>query len=326
MRSENKAVLVIIIVLLVISVPASIWGVTYKILQATKKEEVVAPVIKDFYQDGKLNFYAFGTFIGEYTCTNTVYCGWAYETIDDLDYGLDYYFDKTIDEIELINGRYAFIVDTSVKEEYYRSSMIMLYDVTTGTTIDQYAAVKNYTIGMENDTYIVKASNGKWGVIRLGAEGMDTLVPFDYDYIGVQNQLANASSLLVADKFAAIKDGSWLIVDSTGSELSFKGTDAIYQYDNSALIIKDETGGFKLYDFDGNQLLNSIVYKDLKFVDKYIFTFDYYGYFKVVDYTSGTTVSTKNSTISSLGDVTYQINEDGSIDILISGSWVETIK
>ena len=326
MRSENKVVLVIIIILLVISVPASIWGITYKILDATKKEVVEAPVIKDFYEDGQLNFYDFGTLVGTYTCENNVYCGWAYETMDDVDYDLDYYFDKTIDTFNLVNGRYAFIVDTSVKEEYYRSSWIKLYDVTTSSIIDEYVAVKNYTIGMENDTYIVKNGAGKWGVIQLGVAGMDTVVPFEYDYIGVQNQLANASSLLVADKFAAIKDGSWVIVDATGSELSFKISQDIYQYDNGALIVKDEEGKFKLYDYDGNTLLNGVAYKDLKFVNKYVFTFDFYGYFKIADYTTGTIVSTKNPTISSLGDVTYEVNEDGSMDIYISGAFTETVK
>lgn len=324
---ENKASLIVIIVLLVVSVPATIYGFINKI--GTKKESAT-PVVntnQNFYQDGVLNFYDFGTLLGTYNCKNTTgYCGWAYETVDDGDYSLHYYDDTSIDQYTIINSRYAFIVDTNMTDEFFRNAGVILYDILDGKEIATYKAVKNYTIGLENNYFIVENKDGKWGVIELGSTGTNAIIPFEYDFIGVKDNVDNTTSRLVADVFVAQKDSSWYIIDTNGSELSTGFSGQIYLYENNVIAVRSNmNGSVSLYTYDGEVLLNGNYYRDVKFYGKYAATLDTRGMFVLMNYETGEQATRNSYNVSSLEFVTFNTKKDGTIDVYVNNGIAETI-
>ena len=197
MEKGNKGALIIIVILLIVFVPLAFLTATYKFKENKENEKKpVAPSLPEFYENGTLNFIEYNSLIGTYKCNNTNdsgFCGYAYEAIDDDNYVLDYYEDTYLDEVGIINSKYTFLIDTddTYDQNNTDNKEVLLYDIEQGKIIGTYKAVKNYTIGLNGDYFIVKDANDLWGVIKLEDE-IVIVIPFEYEYIGVQNQLANA--------------------------------------------------------------------------------------------------------------------------------------
>lgn len=331
MGNSNKGALIIIIALLVIFVPLSFLTITYKVKESKEKSQI--PVVKtlpDFYENGTLNFVLYNNLIGTYTCNNTNeegYCGWAYETTDDDTYSLDYYEDAYLDELPIVNSRYAFIVDTesSYNQNNIDNDDIYLYDIEEQKVLASYKAVKNYTIGIDGDYFIVKDLNDFWGVIKFDEDSFVQVIPFEYEYIGVENQLANAKEYLDSEIFVALKNSFWYLLDSSGSVLNSPISASIYQYDSN-VIVGLYNNKYSLYNYYGNMLLNSMSYDGMKIIGKYILTLDTYGKYEVINYNTNEVVSTKSLTLSNINDLNYDFNDDGSINIYKGESLIETIK
>lgn len=331
MEKGNKGALIIIIVLLIVFVPLAFLTTTYKFKE--NKEKAQKPVTKalpEFYENGTLNFVLYNSLLGTYTCNNTNdvgYCGWAYETIDDDIYALDYYEDTYLDELPIVNSRFAFIVDTasSYNQNNSDNANIFLYDIKGQEVLASYKAVKNYTIGLDGDYFIVKDLNDLWGVIKLDEDEIVQVAPFEYEYIGVQNQIANAKETLDAEFFVALKNRFWYVLDNTGSVLNSPISAEIYQYDSN-VIVGLYNNKYSLYNYYGNMLLNSTSYDGMKIVGKYILTIDTYGKYEVVNYNTNEVVSTKSLTLESINDINYDFNDDGTINIYKGDSLIETIK
>ena len=331
---ENKAAFYIIIVLLVISIPASLLGIYYKFFAPEEETIVEAPRVKNFFEDGMLNFYEYNELIGTYTCQNpTGYCGYAYETVDDDMYGTNYYYDGSTDLMTLIDSRYAFLVDVEDNPDdvYNRSAEVILYDVREGMELGRYFAVKNYTVGIENSYYIVQNEVGKWGVIQLNPNepNVAEIIPFEYDFIGLQNKIAGMSSLIAAEEFIVKNGNAWFLINENGVTLTSSFINPIYEYDENALIVKASnltTGStYSLYTYDGRKLLNQTDYKQIKIIDKYVAVYDVYGYFLLLDYNTGSQVTSEKKAVASLDDVSFFTNDDGSIDIEVGGVFFETV-
>lgn len=332
--NENKAPLYIIIILLVISIPASFLGVYYKFFAPEDTPTAVGPTTKPFFENGILNFYEYNDLIGTYTCQNpNGYCGYAYETLDDDLYAINYYYDASIDLVTLINGTYAFLVDTEsdFDDPYNRNAEIILYDVKEGMELARYTSVKNYTVGLDNDYYIVQNESGKWGVIRLSttSSGAIEIIPFEYEFIGVQNNIENTSISLSTNEFVVKKENDWLLIDQNNTPLTSGFINPIYEYDSNVLVVRTNsliTGSlYSLYSYDGRKLLNQTDYKQIKMVGKYVAVFDIYGYFLLMDYNTGRQVTINKKAVASLDDVSFYTNDDGSIDIQIDGVFFETV-
>ena len=71
MKKNNIGVLIIMIVLLIIALPAAIYG-TYMHFQ----KDSLSNKNKEFYYEGKLFFYDNDTLLGTYTCKSEN-CGYA---------------------------------------------------------------------------------------------------------------------------------------------------------------------------------------------------------------------------------------------------------
>lgn len=330
MKNGNKGALIIIVILLIVFVPLSFLTITYKVKDNKDKEKKqVKETLPQFYQDGMLNFVEYNSLLGTYKCNNTNdagFCGYAYETIDDDNYVLDYYEDTYLDELGIINSKYTFLIDTDTTydQNNIENKDILLYDIEQGKVISSYKAVKNYTIGLDGNYFIVKDTNNLWGVIKL-EEDLVTVIPFEYDFIGVQNQLANAKDTLDTELFVGYKNNFWYILNNSGTVLSSPLAAGIYEYD-SDVIVGVLNNKYSLYNYYGNMLLNSASYEGMKIIGKYILTLNYFGKYEVINYNTNEVISSKEANIEDISDIKYDFNEDGTINLYKGDTLIETIK
>lgn len=265
MRIRNKKIpFIVYISLLAIILPITVFSIYLHSKGYGSGKTRDTNVNKLFKYEGKLYFYDEGILVGTYTCETTA-CDYAKETIDDNNYVLDYYEDNSIEPITgLYNHRYVFISDTADK--------VILYDALKEEIISEFLAVKNYTIGLENDRFIVKLDNNLWGVIDLSGEFPNRIISYQYNYIGVQNQIINDGLKLESDLFAVYVNNAWKIVNSQEVLLSTDFTEPIFKYDNNSVITK-QNNMYHLYDYSAKKILEKD-YKYANYLDKYFLLVD----------------------------------------------------
>lgn len=326
---NRKAALIVIILLLVISVPCSIFGIVYKYVFLNRPAEIETTKRpnEEFFQNGVLNFYEYGELLGQYTCKNPQgYCGWAYETNDDDTYSLRYYNDNSIDTIFLVSNRYAFILDVEEEKENYKDDNIILYDVLSKKEVGIYKGVKDYSIGINNNYYIVQDENSKWGVIQLTKDGMTETIPFEYDYIGLQEKLDSQSSKIVSNVFAVLKNKEWYLIDLSNSQLSKPVTTPIISYNNDSMIVNYYSKE-SLFNLQGIIQLNGQSYNHIEYVKQYVGYIDNDNNFSVIDYNNDNNLITKDLyPVNNYKDIELRTNDDENIDIYISGEFKETVE
>jgi len=261
---KKKGMLISIIVLLAIFLFFGATGFYFKLTtkENKKREETLEEdknINQEFHFDGKLYFYDQEELLGTYACQSDN-CSYASETIDDANYSLEYYDDNSIDMMKMIQKHYAFIIDGS--EE------IILYDILEEKVITQYKAVKNYTVGIENDLFIVQTADDKWGIITLN-ESFKTLIPTSYDYIGVLNNTTKENKELYADNFVVLNNNKWKIIDINNIALSSELNYPIVSYNGLAIKTKNEEN-FIAYDYSGEIIKGSYRYQIINFLGKYV--------------------------------------------------------
>ena len=312
-RRNKKGVFILIVGLLISFSLLSIAGLSLKFMgygNNQGKEQT-------FYKDGKLHFYKDGKLIGTYTCKNeTNYCDFAYEMIDEIDYNINFYDDQKIDKIGLINDRYVFLIDDFIQsdDEYYRDSSVILYDVVGDYKIREYRAVKNYTLGLENDKFIVQHDDGKWGVITLTSDFLINILGFDYDYIGLVNR-KNSDKQLIADNYIVKTDNSWSIINEKTVELVKNIIFPIVDY-NGKYVITHVGDNYYLHDYDGNMQLSAETFLNLSFTGKYVSVLESNRYFYVYDPETNTELTPKLYVLEDKNYVAL-INKEGKIEITI---------
>ena len=184
----KKSTLITIIVLLVIFLPLAIYG-TY----ASHRGEVeVKNVNKDFYFNGFLYFYdESGKEKGRYECVSTD-CGYVNTIIDDDEYNINYYEDGQEEKLAYSNNDFALIQD---------NAEIFVYSLKLNQRIVTFKAVKDYHAKINGEAIIAQNEEGKWGVLML--PNMTTIIPYEYDFIGLANKLVDGkldiSTLIVKD-------------------------------------------------------------------------------------------------------------------------------
>src|SRR5574344_1095081 len=255
---SKKSVLILIIVLMVIVIPSAIWG-TFNHFASTNVASDTN-VNKSFSYNGKLYFYNNNTLLGTYTCKYSN-CNYATGTIDDTNYNLKYH-KVTPSKIEMINNKYAFLTDNDSA-----SDSVILYDITGNRVAGTFAAVKNYGVGIENNDFILKNSEGLWGVIGLG-DTTSLVIPYSYNYIGLHDIEANNSTSLEADIFAVKDTIGWKLISNQNVDLTKYYNYPIYDYNAKYVALKN-SDLYYLYDYSNN-LIVSFGYKDIKFIGEYV--------------------------------------------------------
>lgn len=265
----NKVIaMVVLLILCIACLGMGITGAVVKfkaLLDSTKPD--TGPVLKDFFQDGKLNFYEGDELIAEYDCQSS-FCGWAYQKIDDVNYALKYYEQEGVKQYtEKIDGRYAFIVDgdPSEDDQYYYLAGVKIYDVQEKKVIGEYNSIKNYGTTLLNNTYIAQDKNGKWGVIDLQDGKVNTDLNFEYDFIGIfyrgTTDDETSEPLKDVSKYVVLQDGGWYVIDSSGSKLTSRIPEPIQGYEGNIVIAGKDT--YSAYNKNGSKLFtdgNNVIY------------------------------------------------------------------
>ncbi|MBO5095952.1 MAG: hypothetical protein J6B98_03680 [Bacilli bacterium] len=234
---KNKGTLITIIILLLVFIPCTIFGMIKHFEDQNKNRE--------FYFNGKLHFYNGEVLLGTYEC-KTEKCGYAeYEEIDT---------EKKI-ETTLINNQYAFIKD---------GNDLFVQDVTTNTKILDFEEIKSYSIPIENNSYIAK-HEGKWGVISLEPSIL-SVINYEYDdlYLNYNNTINELSLEKVivkeAENYKIIKD----------KEEVFSTTNQIVEFTDNLIITLLEDGSYEIVDYDNKDYFSQDHIVRYLIIDNYL--------------------------------------------------------
>ena len=243
---RKKISLILIIVFLVIFSPLAVLGFIHKNNQNMLDENPG----HDRYFKGYIWFYDDNdNYLSKYEC-QTETCKLSGLTIDDEKYGINYYKEGTQDDVGIINNHYTFITDGVFN---------YLYDITTGTSLQKYKAIKTYNTTIEGNYYIVQNENNLWGVLTIN-NMLTAVLPFEYDFIGLKSELNNNNNL-VSEKFIVSKDSKWYLVDENNSAITGETTDPIVDYINEIMFTK-ANGKVRIFDFNENEFLAQLNIKD----------------------------------------------------------------
>lgn len=246
---KDKKTLITIIVLLVIMIPISGYA-TYKHFYIPKNTLKENPN-KEMFFDNKVYLYLDGQFLGYYDCTT---CSKVDYIINDNSYHTNYYSNGTEDMNGAINSMYAI---------FKENNQAVVYNIVGKSIIGKYDEVKNYKV-KSSGKYLIYKSNRKYGIINFDIGG--TPIPCDYDYISIPAHLND--SILDSSKFIALTNSTWKIIDNKNNVLA-TSNEEIVDFNDSYYITY--SGGYNIYDYEGNKYLESIPKTNVYGVGDYLF-------------------------------------------------------
>ncbi len=298
----SKIMALIIIVLgFIASFGIAATGTYLKIKEFIDSQKVEEIIIHPFFDEGKLWLYDGEDLRMEYECKfDGIYCGHAYEFVDDSSYKLSYFNDGVTNEITaVINNRYILVVETKnaakkqeelakaeeakanqaeqgvvgeedieyyeepvMEEEHYYDEEVEVLDVDELKIVAKYAAVKNYSMLPEN-LYIAKNSQGKWGVIEFTESGIKDVVAAQYDFIGIFTPDSTVAPVDYTG-YVVLSNGQWFIIDKTGKQISTPIREAIKGYEDSTIVASTEDNLYNIYNASGKKL-NEGTFETLEF-------------------------------------------------------------
>jgi hypothetical protein len=250
---NNKASLILIIILLIIFLPAAIYGTIYNSTHV--KDDNPSHLL---YYKGYIWFYDYtnnNTLLSKYEC-KTEKCSISTSTIDDKEYGIQYY--NSNDNINLTNGDYTFITD---------GDDVYLYSIKNGSTLQSYSAIKNYNTNVENNVLLIKNTSGLWGAISL-KDGISSVLPFEYTFIALPSKI-NSNNELAASTFIVLKNNKWSLVSDKNAVISKEYSNPIIDFNNNYIFI-NYNGKIKVYDYNDTEYLNAYKIDKIIYADKYI--------------------------------------------------------
>ncbi len=295
---HKKIALIVIIVLLVLFLPLSIFATTMHFLRTAEGKENEG---HEFYLNGKLYFYdEQDNLIGNYICENTDYCDYAVSR-NSTTYPLIEPKTKASDKQTLIQDHYALLMDTTTMN--LLNAEVILYDVVNGTILERYKEIKNYGVGIENHYYIAKNSEDLWGVLEITNE-VKEVIPFSYDYIGLAD-LKNEAGEIKADSFAVLKENTWYLIDAENNKVSADFTDSIINYNEQYVITSNGTN-MNLLNYQGsNRLYGTYTYLD--FWEQFVAIVDNNSIFYLYDLENNQEASATH-TLTNIEDLSYKVD------------------
>lgn len=282
----------------------------------------------EFLHDGILYFYDRNdNLVGTYQCkANYVYCGLAYETIDDQDYNFRSYSDNKMDFVNPESNKYAFIVDSQTEYEKPEDSNVILYNIEKGKVVKEFNAVKNYTIGLEGNIVFVKELNSGWRIMVLRGNEPTYLTDYTYEYVSVNDEV-RSDGKLDSSNMVTYDGTSWQLINDNGIERTLKTSKEIIDY-HINYIIYGNNGLYQLQSLNDQAYLNGNSYKEIKFIKEFntcaeLTSID--NQYSIVDFNTNRTLSSVYKT-TDYPDIKAKINSDGDIEIISNGKVLETIK
>lgn len=214
---KNKPTLIAIIVLLVIFVPISIYTTYLKLFKAEELPDTKTQEVTSY--------------------------------LDDIDKFVDIKTDgqrTSIGTFKIANKDYTFVL---------KDNTVYLHSIADNLNILDYQAIKFYNSYIENNLLIVKRDN-KWGIINLNS--LQPVVKPEYDYLGLIDD--EKDGVLNTNTFIGLKNNFYSLykLGDSFKKVSSDFKDIIYTYNNNQkVIITINNDRYKVYDFNGNNLLEN---------------------------------------------------------------------
>ncbi len=222
-----------------------------------KKQEPEKVVIqKDnyTYEDGTLKIKnTNGSEIGSYECVDKDIdkCYVAYLTNED-DNDMPKYIDENGNELKIRSSvyynRFAFIYD---------ESKVKLYDLIDKETVSEFELIK--TPDSKSSILVAKNLDGKYGLIEMTSDKVNTLLDYKYEDLSLQDDLEKV----------VYNDGkASYLLDTKGEKITnpLKGTIKSFNILYIALYNKN----YSVYDYQGTKVLSDLDY--VTFYQGYIVT------------------------------------------------------
>lgn len=251
MKKNKIGVLISIVFLLCIFLPGAIYG-TY---MHYKNEALGGNINKEFYYEGKLYFYNNDKLLGIYQC-KTHNCNYAKNSIHNEEFEE---FNKEETIIKTINNKYAFIED---------GDKIVLFDIEKESSIIEYKEIKNYSIGIDGNYYLVKNNADLWGLIKV-ENSISVAIPNTYKYLGLTNKLSE-NNKLDASKLIAKTDSEWQLITKQNN-IVLSSNELITDYSNYFVITSDSNK--HIFNYSRENILGSYVVKDVQLFDSIAIAF-----------------------------------------------------
>lgn len=214
---KNKPTLIAIIVLLVIFVPLSIYTTYLKLFKVEELPDTKTQEVTSY--------------------------------LDDIDKFVDIKTDgqrTSIGTFKIANKDYTFVL---------KDNTVYLHSIADNLNILDYQAIKFYNSYIENNLLIVKRDN-KWGIINLNS--LQPVVKPEYDYLGLIDD--EKDGVLNTNTFIGLKNNFYSLykLGDSFEKVSSDFKDIIYTYNNNQkVIITINNDRYKVYDFNGNNLLEN---------------------------------------------------------------------
>ena len=254
MRTNNRLVLPLIVILLVISLPFTVVGLGTKIYKTIRGDNP-----QHLHKiDNKLYYYENNKLVGTYDCSNEN-CDSAYEKIDDPA-SFAYLHNDTNEPMGLFSDGYIFIQD---------GDDLVLYSLNTKIEIGKFKSFKNYGTNISESYIVLQNDEGQYGLFDI--QNVIYKIQNSYTYLGVSEDMI--SKPIEEIRLLAKDDNdSYIIIDGEGNALSTNFTDEIHNYDDMYVYtIKDDL--YHIFDYNGIELIESIkIAKYEIYNDNYIIT------------------------------------------------------
>lgn len=233
---KNKFVFPILLFLLIIFLPATIYGVNkHNSLILDRDNPKHLPK-----KNNKLYFYDENdTLLGIYECQDKQNCDVAVSMIDDNN-NLHYEGDST--KLPIYNNDYVFIQD---------GNKVLYYSLSLKKEIQTMNIIKNYGIGLEGGLLIYQNEFLNYGLLDP-VTGVSIIEP-NYTYMGLIGTLKDGK--ISTDKIIVQKDGSYYLINEEQDILSARLSDSIYSFDDSYIYMNTDLGNISIIDYQGNKIL-----------------------------------------------------------------------
>lgn len=311
---NKKITLWVIIFLLILFLPITIFS---SVMHYQNSKPVDENPTHELKHNGKLYFYQDDVLLGTYTCQNfDEYCDYADSKVNSV-YSLNELKVEENTKLPIVSERFVFLRDS--KSEELAESNIILYDLSLERVIGEYKEVKNYGIGIEEDYYLIKNQNNLWGVVSF-KEGVNLNIPFQYDYIGLIDNVNSETNKVDSAIFAVSVDGMWQLIDINSATFTDKLSNEIISYNNEYIVLKNN-GFMSLINYSNEVQLSNLKYID--FYNKYISIIDNNNLFYLYNINTSQAIS-NNYLVNSIEDISLEIVDD-KIQIIKNGNIEETI-
>lgn len=300
----KKSTLYTIIVLLVIFLPIAAYGLISNI-NLMKKAAIDNPN-KELFYEGSLYFYdEKGELLGKYKCENPSDCSYAEGTIDDKEYGIDYYKNGEKKYLVLDSDDYVFVED---------GDKTILYSLVLNDAIITYDAIKFYNANLATNILFVKY-DGKWGVLSLA--NFTPILEYKYDFIGLPNNFSDGT--LATDNFIVSEDNNWSILDSSYQEKLTDFNMPIKSFNDKYVITTDN----KIYDNTHMEVSANLNYKDAYTINEYLILITDTNVVLVYEDLSYNNIGMGN--INDYENISFVLDDDKVLNIYTDGTMATTI-